>query len=199
MSKVKLDVITLLPAVTVDTVELAPAESPVIVSDVVKSVAPNPPVKTYCIGLVVVTILAVAPEDEPVIFSPLTNVPVTVPNVSVGAVASELVSSESNTACNLNTSARPKDISLSVALHPNAPSASLATTLTCLDKLVVLIFEATLVLTIVAITFTFAPEPKIVLSVIVILAVPVPDILPEIGTNCPCTPEPPPAVNIDIT
>ena len=141
MSNVKLDVITLLPAVTVDTVDVALDDSPVIVSDVVKSVAPKPPVKTYCIGLVVVTILAVAPDDEPVIFSPLTNVPVTVPNVSVGSVASELVSSESNTACNLNTSARPKDISLSVALHPNAPSASLATTLTCLDKLVVLIYN----------------------------------------------------------
>ena len=141
MSNVKLDVITLLPAVTVDTVELAPEESPVIVSDVVKSVAPNPPVKTYCIGLVVVMILASAPEDEPTIFSPLVNVPVTVPNVNVGAVASELVLSESNTACNLNASARPKDISLSVALHPYAPSASSVTTLTCLDKFVVLVFE----------------------------------------------------------
>ena len=40
--------------------------------------------------IVVVIILASAPEDEPVIFSPLTNVPVTVPNVNVGAVASEL-------------------------------------------------------------------------------------------------------------
>ena len=199
MSNVKLDVNTLLPAVTVDTVEDALDDSPVIVSDVVKSVAPNPPVKTYCIGLVVVTILAVAPDDEPVIFSPLTNVPLTVPNVSVGAVASELVLSESKTACNLNASARPKDISLSVALHPNAPSASLATTLTCLDKFVVLVFDATLVLVIVAITFTLALEPKIVLSVIVILAVPVPDILPEIGTKSPYTPLPPPAVNIDIT
>ena len=151
MSNVKLDVITLLPAVTVDTVEVALEDSPVIVSDVVKSVAPNPFVNTYCIGLVVVIILAVAPEDEPVIFSPLVNVPVTVPNVNVGAVASALVLSESNTACNLNASARPKDISLSVALHPNAPSASLATTLTCLDKLVVLFFDATLDLTIVAI------------------------------------------------
>ena len=57
MSKVKLDVITLLP-VTVDTVDVAPDDSPVIVSDVVKSVAPNPPVKTYCIGLVVVISLS---------------------------------------------------------------------------------------------------------------------------------------------
>ena len=73
MSNVKLDVITLLPAVTVDTVDVAPDDSPVIVSDVVKSVAPNPPVSTYCIGLVVVIILAVAPDDEPVIFSPLSK------------------------------------------------------------------------------------------------------------------------------
>ena len=90
MSKVKLDVITLLPRVTVDTVDVAPDDSPVIVSDVVKSVAPNPPVSTYCIGLVVVIILAVAPDDEPVIFSPLVNVPVTVPNVSVGSKGSNL-------------------------------------------------------------------------------------------------------------
>jgi len=177
VSNVKLDVITLLPAVTVDTVELALEDSPVIVSDVVKSVAPNPFVNTYCIGLVVVTILATAPEDEPVIFSPLVNVPETVPNVNVGAVASALVLPESNTACNLNTSARPKDISLSVALHPYAPSGSLATTLTCLDKFVVLVFDATLDLIIVAITFTLAALPKIVLSVIVTLAVPVSDIL----------------------
>ena len=113
MSNVKLDVTTLLPAVTVVTVEVAAEDSPVIVSEVVKSVAPNPFVNTYCIGLVVVIILASAPEDEPVIFSPLVNVPVTVPNVNVGAVASALVLSESNTACNLNASARPKDISLS--------------------------------------------------------------------------------------
>ena len=38
MSSVKLDVITLLPAVTVDTVDVALDDSPVIVSDVVKSV-----------------------------------------------------------------------------------------------------------------------------------------------------------------
>ena len=61
----------------------------------------------------------------------------TVPNTSPGELASELVLSESKTACNLNASARPKDISLSVALHPYAPSASLVTTLTCLDKFVV--------------------------------------------------------------
>ena len=59
MSNVKLDVITLLPAVTVDTVDVALDDSPVIVSDVVKSVAPNPPVKTYSIGIVVVIVAAV--------------------------------------------------------------------------------------------------------------------------------------------
>jgi len=185
VSNVKLDVTTLLPAVTVDTVELAPEESPVIVSDVVKSIAPNPLVNTYCIGLVVVIILASAPEDEPTIFSPLVNVPLTVPNVNVGAVASALVLSESNTACNLNASARPKDISLSVALHPYAPSASAVITLTCLDKLVVLFFYATLDLIMVATSFTLAPEPKIVSSVIIIEALPVPEIFPEIGTSCP--------------
>ena len=97
MSKVKLDVITLLPAVTVDTVDVAADDSPVIVSDVVKSVA-NPPVKTYCIGLVVVIILAVALDDECNLFTSSKCAHDQFPNVSVGAVASNL-SSESGLSC----------------------------------------------------------------------------------------------------
>ena len=46
MSNVKLLVITLLPVVTVDIVAVAAEDSPVIVSEVVKSVAPNPAVNT---------------------------------------------------------------------------------------------------------------------------------------------------------
>jgi len=46
VSNVKLDVTTLLPAVTVVTVAVAAEDSPVIVSEVVKSVEPNPPVST---------------------------------------------------------------------------------------------------------------------------------------------------------
>ena len=122
MSNVKLLVITLLPAVTppVSIVAVAPEFTPVIVSPAVKSVTPNPPIKTYCNGLEVVISLPLAPEVPPVILSPLSNIPVTFETVSVGAVASVDVSSESNTALSLNTSARPNEIILSVGLVPNA-------------------------------------------------------------------------------
>ena len=56
-------------------------------------------------GLEVSIILPVAAEAEPVIFSPLVNVPVIVPSVKVGATASVEVSSESYTAAKLNESA----------------------------------------------------------------------------------------------
>ena len=49
----------------------------------------------------------------------------------------------------------------------------------------------------VAVTFTLAAFPRIVLSVMVKLAVPVPDSLPSRSTISPCTPVPPPAVNIE--
>ena len=88
------------------------------------------------IGDVGLITLATAPVVPPVIFSPLTKVPEVDVNVNVGAVASELVLSESNTAPTLNASALPSDITLSVGLVPNAPVVAPAT-LTCLDKLVV--------------------------------------------------------------
>ena len=67
-------VITLDPAVSVPTVAVAPLDAPVIVSAAVKSVAPNPAVRTYEIGDVVEIILPTAPELPPVIFSPLWKV-----------------------------------------------------------------------------------------------------------------------------
>ena len=89
---------------------------------------------------------AVAPDVPPVIFSPLTNVPFTLDSVSVGKLASELVSSESKTAPRLNTSALPKDIVESVAFVPKAPAVAPAT-FTCFDKFVVLILCVILVST----------------------------------------------------
>ena len=65
-------------------------------------------------------ILPSAPLEEPIILSPLVNVPVIVPSVSEGTVASVLDSSESKTATSLNASALPNDIVLSVGRVPNA-------------------------------------------------------------------------------
>ena len=145
----------------------------------------------------VVIILAVAPDAEPVIFSPLVNVPV-IEQVSVGAEASALVSSESNTPTNLNTSALPKDIALSVGLVPNASVAPVAT-FNCLQSCVVLAFDATLVLKIVATNFTLAPFARFELSVIVRVAVPAPAIVDDILKISPCEDAPPePAVRTDI-
>ena len=178
---------------------VAPEFAPVIVSAVEKSVAPNPSSNTYDIGLEVSIILALAFVDEPVILSPLWKVPTIVEIVNSGAVASALVDCESNTAWSLNTSARPRDISLSVARIPNAPSASSAKTFNCLDKFVVLIFGCTLVLVIVAMTFTLASAPSIELSVIVIEEPPSPVILESLSnTTSPAEPLPPPAVIILI-
>ena len=67
--------ITLLPAVTADTAAVAPEDAPVIISEV-ENAEPGAPVITTLIGLVVLIILPVAPEDEPVISSPLVKVPV---------------------------------------------------------------------------------------------------------------------------
>ena len=89
---------TLLPAVIVPTVAVAPLAAPVIVSLAVKSVEPSAPVRTYVIGEVVDIILATAPELPPVIFSHLWKVPKRLEMVNCGVVASEDVSSESNTA-----------------------------------------------------------------------------------------------------
>ena len=77
-----------------------------------------------------------------------------VPSVNVGAVASALVSSESNTPTNLNTSARPSEILLSVGLDPYA-WVSPTSTFNCLTRFVVLTFDATLVFKRVAINFTY--------------------------------------------
>ena len=131
---------------SVPTVAVAPPDAPVIVSAALKSVAPNPAVRTYEIGVDVEIILATAPELPPVIFSPLRKVPTRLLIVNCGASASvPLSASESNTACNLNTSDRPRDISLSVDLFPNAPSASDDRTLSCLERLVVFVFVVILV------------------------------------------------------
>ena len=73
MSNVNLLVTTSLPTVVAETAALAPEDSPVIVSEVLKLVLL---VETKLIGLDVEIILPVAPEAEPVIFSPLVNVPV---------------------------------------------------------------------------------------------------------------------------
>ena len=86
---------------SVPTVAVAPLDAPVIVSAALNSVAPNPAVRVYCIGEVVVIILPIAPDVPPVIFSPLRKVPTILLTVNSGATASVLVSSESNTACNL--------------------------------------------------------------------------------------------------
>ena len=90
-------------------------------------------------GLVVLIILPVAPDDEPVISSPLVNVPVVFVTVSVGATAS-VVDSESKTAAKLNTSALPREMVLSVDLIPKAPSSSVNKTFSCFINFVVLIF-----------------------------------------------------------
>ena len=101
-----------------------------------------------------------------------------------GVVASELVSSESNTPTNLNASARPKDICSSVGLVPNASVAPVAT-FNCLHSCVVLTLDATLVFNIVPINLTFAPEPNIVLSVTVSVACACSSVLPDTLTISP--------------
>ena len=80
-------VTTLDPAVSVPTVAVAPLNAPVIVSDTVKSVAPNPAVRTYLIGETVEITLATALELPPVIFSPLRKVPTRLLIVNCGAAA----------------------------------------------------------------------------------------------------------------
>ena len=142
--------------------------------------------------------LPVAALLLPVIFSPLVNVPVIVLKVKVGATASVEVSCESKTATNLNASARPKEISLSPGRVPKA-SVVPVETLSCFISLVVFVFWFIFVLRIVAVSFTFAALPKIVESVIVNEAVPVPLIVSAILTSWPTVPVPPPVVSIDIT
>ena len=70
--------------------------------------------------------------------------------------------------------------------------------MSCFIKLVVLVFCVTDVFKSVAVNFTFAALPKIVLSVTVSVPPPVPEVLPERLTISPCDPVPPPAVRIDI-
>ena len=99
MSRRKREDMLALPSVTADTFAVAPDDSPVIVSEVVKSAAVIPSLNVYDIGVVVSIVLPIAPLDEPVIFSPLTKVPLTVVRVNSGAVASSEVLLESNTDC----------------------------------------------------------------------------------------------------
>ena len=108
----------------------------------------------------------------------------TVVKAIVGNDASELVSSESNTAPKVKASARPSDIVSSVALVPNAPVVAPAT-LTTLDKLVVFNLAEIDVFNSVAVNLTLAPFPKLVLSDIVIVAVPVPEIVDSASTISP--------------
>ena len=184
------------PVVTALTVPIAPEDSAVI-----DSLAANcfavPEVYTNCIGEVVVIILAVAPLVAPVIFSPLVNVPVTSLSDIVGATASVSEAADSNTAINLNTSARPKEICLSVGLVPNA-SVAPGTTLTCFINLVVLVFWTTDVLEMVVIIFNFAPVPNTEELVIETVPVPPPENPVAALTISPALPEPVPAVKIEI-
>ena len=187
---------SVLPAVTVETVAVAPDEAPVIVSEVVKSVKPR---KVYDIGVDASIVLPTAPLEEPVIFSPFKKVPDTDVSVNSGAVASVEVSLESKTAWSLKASALPNEISLSVALTPYEPSASAARTFNCLESTVVLVFIWTLVLVIVPMNLTLAPFPKSVLSVTVIAPVPSPDILSSVSNIISPWPAVPlPAVITDI-
>ena len=106
-----------LPSVTAVIVAVAPEDWPVIVSEVVKLFTL---VRMCSIGLDMSMILPSALLEEPIILSPLVNVPVMVPSVSDGTIASVLASSESKTATSLKASALPKDIVLSVGRVPNA-------------------------------------------------------------------------------
>ena len=110
-------------------------------------------------GLEVLIILPLAPEEDPVINSPLVNTPVDALNVNVGASASDEVSSESYTPTSLKESALPRDIVLSVGLVPKASVAPVST-LTCFIKVVVLDLALTPVFNSVASILTLAPLPK---------------------------------------
>ena len=110
-------VIFSLPSVTAVIVAVAPEDWPVMVSEVVKLFTL---VRMCSIGLDMSIILPSALLEEPIILSPLVNVPVIVPSVNDGTIASVLASSESKTATSLKASALPKDIVLSVGRVPNA-------------------------------------------------------------------------------
>ena len=58
---------------------------------------------------------------------------------------------------------------------------SYSTTLSCLESFVLFVFAVTVVFNIVAISFTFALLPRSVLSVIVILEEPSPDIFASVS------------------
>ena len=152
-------------------------------------------VRTYSTGLEILIILPSAPVIEPTILSPLVNEPVIVPSVKDGIVTSVLTSSESRTATNLNTSALPKEIVLSVGRVPNA-SVSPGLTANFFISWTVLFFWLTLVFNIVAINLTFVPVGRFVASVIVIAVVPDPAIVEAIDTISPWL-APPLAVRID--
>ena len=84
----------------------------------------------------------------------------------------------------MNTSARPNEISASSGRVPYASDVPVET-LNCFISLVVFIFGTTEVLRIVAVSLTFAPLPKIVLSVTVTVVVASPEIVSAILTSCP--------------
>ena len=87
---------------------------------------------------------------------------------------------------------------MSVDLVPYAPSASVARTLSCLERFVVFAFDATLVFNIVAKSLTFAPSPRRASSVIVKVEVPVVVTLVEFNSIwSPATAVPSPAVRTD--
>ena len=121
--------------------------------------------------------------------------PVIVPKVNDGIVTSVLVFSESNTATNLNTSALPKEIVLSVGRVPKA-SVSPGLTVNFFIRLTVLLLWVADTLNKVAISLTFVPVGRFVASRIVIELVPAPERVLEIETISPWAP-PPPSVRIE--
>ena len=143
------------------------------------------------------TILAVAWEIAPSIFSPRIKVPLTSVKVIVGAAASVLESIPSKTAMSRNASALPRDIPLSEGRVPNA-SVAPATTFNCFINFVVFVFCTTDVFNRVAIIFNLAPVPKTPLLVIVRVVEPAPENPVEALTISPCFPDPVPPVRMDI-
>ena len=72
----------------------------------------------YVNGLVVLINIAWVPLVAPTIVSPFTKVPLIPVAENCGNLGSAFALSDSNTACNLNTSPLPKDISLCLASAP---------------------------------------------------------------------------------
>ena len=159
------DVITVEPAVTaaepckvVVGIALLPVQlSPLTSSPFINSVVP---IGTYLKGLVIDINLALAPEVCPVTISPLTKGPLSItPSfVNVGAAASLLASSESNTQTNLNASDLPKEICLSDCFVPQGAVAPAENTLSSLHNFVDFDRWVTWVFVTRAVIFTEVPE-----------------------------------------